>query len=121
MRRNSCVGLLLLVLSLAGVAQVTSPMDINEDGARAMQGQYMPQLQKIAESVRAHKYPYAFYFSRTLAIEETQQRMVAQSGIRFERFDNKTVLAITGNYYASYSSTLVDRSHRARRGGRVWD
>ncbi len=115
MRRNRIVGLLLLLLSTGMAAQVTSPMDINEDGPRALQAKYMPQLQVMATSLRLQKYPYAFYFSRTLAIDEPQQRTMAQSGIRFENFDNRTVLAITGNYYASYSSVLVDRSHRVRQ------
>ncbi len=115
MRRNSYVGLLLLILPAIVAAQVTSPMDINEDGPRAMQAKYMPQLQTMATSLRLQKYPYAFYFSRTLAIDEAQQRTLAESGIRFERFDNRIVLAITGNYYASYSSTLMDRSHRVRQ------
>ena len=116
MRRNSIVGLLLLLLfSTSLTAQVTSPMDINDDAPRALQAKYMPQLQAMANSLRLQKYPYAFYFSRTLAIDEPQQRTMAQSGILFEHFDNKTVLAITGNYYASYSSVLMDRSHRMRQ------
>lgn len=115
MRRNKIVGFLLLILSAAAVAQVTSPMDINEDGPRSLQAKYMPQLQAMAAKLRAEKYPYGFYFSRTLALDEAQQKTQAQSGIRFERFDNKMVLAITGNYYASYSAALVDRSHRARQ------
>ncbi len=115
MRRNSIVGLLLLLLSASMAAQVMSPMDINEDGPRALQAKFMPQLQAMATSLRAQKYPYAFYFSHTLAIDEPQQRTMAQDGIRFEQFDNKTVLAITGNYYASYSAQLVDRSHRVRQ------
>ncbi len=115
MRRNSIVGLLLLLLSTGMAAQVTSPMDINEDGPRALQAKFMPQLQAMATSLRAQTYPSAFYFRPTLAIDEPQQRTMAQDGIRFEHFDNKTVLAITGNYYASYSSQLVDRSHRVRQ------
>lgn len=115
MRRNSIVGLLLLVLVAASAAQVVSPMDINDDAPRALQTKYMPQLQAMATSLHLQKYPYAFYFSRTLAIDEPQMRTMAQSGILFERFENKTVLAVTGNYYASYSKVLVDRQHRARQ------
>ena len=115
MRRNRIVGFLLVLLATVAAAQVTSPMDINEDAARALQSKYMPQLQDMAAKLKLQKYPYAFYFSRTLALDEAQQRTQAQSGIRFEYFDNKMVLAVTGNYYASYSSTLMDRSHRARQ------
>lgn len=115
MRRNRIVGLLLVALSAAAAAQVTSPMNINEDGPRSLQAKHMPQLQAMAAQLKLQKYPYALYFSRTLALDEPQQRLQAQSGIRFEHFDGKMVLAITGNYYASYSSTLLDRSLRARQ------
>ncbi len=115
MRRNSVVGLLLLLMATSVAAQVTSPMDIDQEGPRVLQSKYMPQLQAMATSLKLQKYPYAFYFSHTLAIDEPQQRTMAQSGIRFEQFDGKMVLAITGNYYASYSSTLLDRSHRVRQ------
>ena len=115
MRINRSVGILLLLIATSMAAQVVSPMDINEDGPRALQGKYMPQLQTMSASLHSQKYPYAFYFSQKLAIDEPQQRTVAQSGIRFRRFDEKMVLAITGNYYAAYSSTLLDRSRRVRQ------
>jgi len=116
MRRSSALaGLAVVVLSAFAAGQVTSPMDINDQGPRALQSKYMTQLQKLATSVRLQKYPYAFYFSRKLDIDEEQQKTLAQSGICFKRLDDKMVLAITGNYYASYSAELVDRSHRVRQ------
>ncbi|MBZ5648169.1 MAG: hypothetical protein LAN37_13215 [Acidobacteriia bacterium] len=108
-------GLAVVLLAAIAAGQVTSPMDINEPGPQVLQSKYMAQLQKLATSVRLQKYPYAFYFSRKLDIDEAQQKTLAQSGIRFERFDDKMVLAVTGNYYASYSAELVDRSHRVRQ------
>lgn len=117
MRRSSGLAVCLTVLALAAIAagQVTSPMDISDQGPRALQSKYMDQLQKLGKSVRLQKYPYAFYFSRKLDIDEAQQKLLAQSGICFKMFDNKMVLAITGNYYVSYSAELVDRSHRVRQ------
>ncbi len=116
MRRSSAlISLVVAVLSAVAAAQVTSPMDISDQGPRTLQSKYMEQLQKLGKSVRLQKYPYAFYFSRKLDIDEAQQKLQAQSGICFKMFDNKMVLAITGNYYASYSSELVDRSHRLRQ------
>lgn len=114
-RSNAKFSLAVVLLAAIAAGQVTSPMDINEPGPQVLQSKYMAQLQKLATSVRLQKYPYAFYFSRKLDIDEAQQKTLAQSGIRFERFDDKMVLAVTGNYYASYSAELVDRSHRVRQ------
>jgi hypothetical protein len=116
MRRIS-LGLipLLICVSLTASAQVLSPGEIGDDQQRALQEKYFDQLKQFGDEARAHKFPYAFYFSRTLAIDELRQRTMAQSGIRYQQFDNKTVLAVTGNYYASYSSTLLDRPHRVRQ------
>ncbi len=115
--RRSNVGLLLLVvlISTAGVAQITSPMEINDPGAQALQQRHLPELKLVAAALDGHTYPYAFYFSHVLDVTEPQQKLLPKSGIRFEKYDEKMVLAITGNYYASYSAELVDRSHRARQ------
>lgn len=115
--RRSNVGLLFLLIvvtSIAG-AQITSPMEIRDPGPQALQERYLPELKLASAGLEGHKYPYAFYFSHVLDIPEQQQKSLAQSGIRFEQYDGKTVLSITGNYYASYSAEMLDRSHRVRQ------
>lgn len=47
-------------------------------------------------------YPHPFYLSRKLDIDEQQQTAADQRSVRFDSFNGKTVLAITGNYYAAY-------------------
>jgi len=57
---------------------------------------------------------YPFYFSRKLDIDEQQQKNSDQRSIRFDQYNGKTVLAVTGNYYAAYSAQRMDKDQRAR-------
>ncbi|HEX9119137.1 MAG TPA: hypothetical protein VF840_01225 [Terriglobales bacterium] len=116
MRRISLALILWMFAgSLAVSAQVLSPGEIGDDQHRALQEKYFEQLKQFGEEARAHKFPYAFYFSRVLDIEQPQQATVDQRSIRFDTFNRQVVLEITGNYYASYSSLLMDYNHRVRQ------
>ena len=60
------------------------------------------------------KFDYPFYLSRKLALDEAQQRRANQQSIRFDTYDGKTVVAVTGSYYAAYSTTKMNAGQRAR-------
>jgi hypothetical protein len=97
------------------MAQVVSPLEIADPDLRNLQQRYTGTLQAIAAQIEAHKFPYPFYFSRVLDIDEVKQRQLDQRSIRFGKFENQTVLQITGNYYASYSAAAMDGNARARK------
>jgi hypothetical protein len=105
----------VLVLAVAAHAQVLTVSEIKDAGASRLQLRYMEALNAMGAEIQAHQFPYAFYFSRQLDIDEPQQRKVDQRSIRFDKFDGQTVLAITGNYYAAYSSTLLDKRARVKK------
>jgi hypothetical protein len=117
MRRISkCV----LALSIAGIftparAQVCFPNEIKDAAARALQQKYLPQLQEIAEQIQVYQFPYHFYFSRLLDIDEEKQQRVDQRSIRFDKYDGHTALIVTGNYYVAYSADSMDRNKRVRK------
>jgi hypothetical protein len=116
MRRISLVLLLWMVAGcITASAQVLSPGEIGDDQQRALQEKYFEQLKQFGAEARAHKFPYAFYFSRVLDIAQPQQATVDQRSIRFDTFNRQVVLEITGNYFASYSSLLMDYNHRVRQ------
>jgi hypothetical protein len=96
-------------------AQVVAPPEIRDPKLRELQQKYLPELGKIGPKVSQHQFPYHFYFSRKLDLGEEQQRGADQRSIRFDTFQGRTVLEITGNYYASYSATAMDTQARARR------
>lgn len=109
----------VLLVCLAGlrlaVAQVLPPAEMKDPRSRELQEKYFERLKQAAVESRSHAFPYAFYFSRVLDVDQEQQRGLDQRSIRFDRYNGQTVLAITGNYYASYSSEAMDRGRRVRQ------
>jgi hypothetical protein len=115
--RRSSGWLSLLVLSLASLSagQALTPAEIKDPQLRSLQEKYFQQLQTIGAEAQGHVYPYQFYFSRVLDLELAQQEHADQRSLRFDNYSGMTVVEITGNYFAAYSSESVDKSHRALR------
>ncbi len=106
---------LVLLVALAARAQVLTVFEIKEPGARRLQQRYINELTAIGNELQQHQFPYSFYFSRALDIDEKQQQKLDQRSIRFDKFNGQTVLQTTGNYYAAYNDSLMDRLARTRR------
>ena len=118
MGNRSFVRMLIIALTLGGLscsAQVLSLGKVNDPVSKRFQKEYFAQLQQISRDAAALRFPYPFYFSQTLDIDEARQKQLPQGSIRFDQFNGQTVLAITGNYYISYSSELLNRNQRARK------
>ena len=115
-RRNSLL-LCAVLLSFApfSATQALTPAEVKEPQMRVLQEKYFQQLQTIGSEVQAHIFPYPFYFSRMLDLELSQQGRADQRSLRFDNYGGMTVVELTGNYFASYSSDLMDKSHRALR------
>src|SRR6476660_6968660 len=111
------VRILVVALALGGVssAQVLSLSKINDPVSKRLQKQYFAQLQQIATETTTIHFPYPFYFSQMLDIDEARQKQLPQGSIRFDQFNRQTVLAISGNYYISYSSGQLNGNQRARK------
>ena len=97
------------------MGQVVSPLEIADAEMSTLQQRYIATLQAVAAQIESHKFPYPFYFSRVLDVDEVKQRQLDQRSIAFAKFENQTVLQITGNYYVSYAAPAMDANARARR------
>jgi hypothetical protein len=115
MRRSSLALLVCVLAALSAQAQVVTVFDIKDPAARRLQQKYISQLRAIGGAIEAHKFPYTFYLSRVLDIDEKQQLRLPQDSIRFAKYNSQMVLEITGNYYASYADDLMDRNKRAKQ------
>ena len=111
------VRMLVVALALGGAssAQVLSLGKVNDPVSKRLQKQYFAQLQQISTETTTIHFPYPFYFSQALDIDEARQKQLPQGSIRFDQFNGQTVLAISGNYYISYSSSLLNGNQRARK------
>lgn len=116
MRTNRWV---LTVLGFVAVTtlvqgQVVPPIEMADAELRILQEQSMASLVQAGSEIRANHFSYPFYLSRKLDIDEETQKRTDQHSIRFERFNDQVVLAITGNYYAAYLEDNVSEGDRAR-------
>jgi hypothetical protein len=107
------LGLFLFVAS-ASLAQVVSPVEIKDPELRALQQQYLDDLRLAGQDILANQFDYPFYLSRKLDLDQAQQLHADQHSIRFDSYNGKTVLGITGNYYAAYSAEKINPEQRAR-------
>ncbi|MBZ5506654.1 MAG: hypothetical protein LAO78_14440 [Acidobacteriia bacterium] len=103
------------LFSLSCAAQVLSLGRMTDPVSRQLQKQYFAQLQQLSSDAAALHFPYPFYFSQVLDVDEARQKQLPQGSIRFDQFNGQTVLAISGNYYISYSAELLNRNQRARK------
>ena len=108
------VALALLLIGSAA-AQVLSPAEILDPDMRALQERHFPELKAAAVEITSHSYPYRFYLSRTLDVTEHKEQQSDQRAIRFSQFQRQIVVQVTGNYFASYSGRLMDRTERVKR------
>jgi hypothetical protein len=114
MHKNKTACLALVLLACSCLAQVVTPAEIKDQELRALQQQYMDDLKRVGEDILANEFPYPFYVSRKLDLDEAQQKASDQRSIRFDHYNGRTVLAITGNYYAAYSAEKISKDQRAR-------
>jgi len=82
---------------------------------RVLQERHFPELKAAAVEITSHSYPYRFYLSRTLDVTEHKEQQTDQRAIRFSKFQRQIVVQVTGNYFASYSGRLMDRTERVKR------
>jgi hypothetical protein len=102
-------------LGLPCAAQVLAVSNIKDPQGQLLQQRYNAQLRELAADAAALRFPYPFYFSDTLDIDETRQKQLPQGSVHFDRFNSQILLQITGNYYVSYSASMLTSNQRARK------
>jgi hypothetical protein len=107
--------LAVLSLGLSVSGQVLPLGKVTDPECRNLQQKYAEQLKQIAADAAALHFPFPFYFSQTLDIDEARQKQLPQGSIRFDRVNGQVALAITGNYYISYSAEMLNKNQRARQ------
>jgi hypothetical protein len=105
----------IMGLTCLAAGQALTPAEIKNPQMRALQEKHFQQLQAVGAEIQGHIFPYPFYFSRVLDLELAQQERADQRSLRFDNYGGMTVVELTGNYFGSYSTELVNKSHRALR------
>lgn len=108
------ISIIVLAATLVASAQTVLPVEIKDAQLRALQQQYNDDLKILGADVLSMPTEYSFYLSRRLDLDEQQQKRADQRSIRFDRYKGRTVLEITGNYYAAYSAEKMSPEQRAK-------
>jgi len=113
-KNRAAVLALFLFFASASLAQVVSPAEIKDPALRALQQEYVDELRLTGQDILQTKFDYPFYLSRKLDLDQAQQEHADQHSIRFDNYNGRTVLTVTGNYYAAYASDKISSDERAR-------
>jgi hypothetical protein len=106
--------LLFSILMSTASAQVLSPAEIKDHQLHDLQQEYIEDLSRLGADVLSLPTQYSFYLSRRLDLDEQKQKSADQRSIRFDRYKGRTVVEITGNYYAAYSAEKMNPEERAK-------
>ncbi len=112
---KNIVSLIIAIILLAAFAngQALNPSEVKNPAMRALQEKYFAQLQGAADEIHAHIFPNSFYASRVLDLDLAHQEKADQRSLRFDSYKGKTVVELTGNYFAAYVDDEMDKNHRA--------
>ena len=78
------VRMLVVALTLGSLscsAQVLSLGKVNDPVSKRLQKQYFAQLQQIATQTTTIHFPYPFYFSQALDIDEARQKQLDRKSV----------------------------------------
>jgi len=119
MRRNKSLWYVHVIAGFLALqisnAQVVAPVEMKDPELQSLQLQYMDDLKAVGTEINNLSFEYPFYLSKKLDLDQQQQKAADQRSIRFDHYNGKTVIAITGNYYAAYSTTQLSKDQRARK------
>ncbi len=107
-------GLLMatILCPLRAYAQV-SPAEIKNPDLKSLEEKYFPELKALNQSIARMKFPFPFYLSRFVGLDPAQQAEADTRGLEFVRFQNRSLLKVTGNYNAAYDTLRLTRNERA--------
>ena len=110
------VSVLLVTLGLGcpTVAQVITPLELNDPKLQRLQQKNFRTLIDMGGEIQRYKFPYPFYLSRVLDVDLAKMKDIDQRSIRFDSYKGETVLEITGNYYVSYGDDTMDAEARLK-------
>jgi len=118
MRIIQRISLLLLCLGFLpplAQAQVLAPAEISDPQMRTLQERNMDELKALGAEILKLPTDYPFYLSRKLDLDQARQKWADQRSLQFDRYKDKVVLKITGNYFAAYSNEKMNADQRARQ------
>src|SRR5208337_36375 len=111
----SIVTTAVLLASAPLVHAQVSPNEILDPNLKALEKQYFSQLKSMNQAIAKLHFPFPFYLSRYVGLEPSKQAESDSRGLEFVKFQDRTVLKVTGNYSAAYNTEKLTRNERGVR------
>jgi hypothetical protein len=90
-----------------------SPEEILSPDLKTLEQIYLQQLIGINQAVTKTKFPFPLYLSRYVGLDPAKQVEADSRGLEFVRFQDRTILKVTGNYNAAYNTLKMTQNERA--------
>jgi hypothetical protein len=113
-RQLLATGLAFLLGSSFVVAQI-SPAEIHNPQLKALEKTHLTQLVDLNRQISTMKFPFPFIPSRYVGLDPKDQPGTDRRGLEFVRFQDRTVLKVSGNYNAAFNADLLTANQRANR------
>ena len=104
---------LMFGLSARFASSQVSPNEILNPDLKALEQTYFRELIGINQSIVKTSFPFPVYLSRYVGLDPAKQAEADSRGLEFVRFQDRTILKITGNYNAAYNALSMTRNDRA--------
>ena len=112
-RRKTLIAIAVFTLCARPSMSQVSPSEILNPDLKALEQTYFRQLIGINQSVAKARFPFPLYLSRYVGLDPAKQAEADSRGLEFVRFEDRTILKITGNYNAAYNTLNMTRNQRA--------
>jgi hypothetical protein len=90
-----------------------SPAEIVNPRLKALEKANLDKLMELNGEITALKFPFQFALRRFVGLDPGNQQDADSRGIEFVKFRDRTILKISGNYAAAFSSDLLTQNERA--------
>jgi hypothetical protein len=105
----------VVLLAASSLFAQVSPAEIANPQLRAVEQQYLPQLQSLQHAIGNTQFPLPFILTRYVGVDPSRQASLDTRGLEFVYFRDRMLLKTSGFYTAAFDSEKLTKNERASR------
>ncbi len=113
---RACLVLSLLPLwELSSAQAQINPAEISHPRPKSLEQTYLSKLVALNHDISQTKFPFPFTLSRYIGLDPKNPLAADRRGLEFVIFHGRSILKVSGNYYAAFNPALLTENQRANR------